>query len=89
MSNSTKQAETAETAAAVAAVETPAAPAATKYPASRLRKDCFALYGVSTSTFDGANVGVAGDAEFTVEEMRERIKKWQASPVKTTKKEDK
>lgn len=51
MSNSTKKAETAETAAAVAAVETPAAPAATKYPASRLRKDCFALYGVSTSTF--------------------------------------
>ena len=64
MSNSTKKAETAETAAAVAAVETPAAPAATKYPASRLRKDCFALYGVSTSTFDGANVGVAGDADY-------------------------
>ena len=28
-----------------------------KYPLARLRRDCRKLYGVSTSTFDGATVG--------------------------------
>lgn len=88
MSNTSKKAETAEMGAAVTAAPV-AAPS--KYSAARLRKDCFALYGVSTSTFDGANVGVSADEEFTVEEMAARIKKWQDTPVrpKSTKKEGK
>ena len=66
-------------------------PAPIKYPAGRLRRDCFALYGVSTSTFDGATTGIAADTEFTVAEMAERIKKWQDTPVRpaTKKKEGK
>lgn len=86
MSDTSKKADAAKDGAAVAAS---AAVAPTKYTAGRLRKDCYALYGVSTSTFDGANVGIAPDAEFTVEEMAQRIKKWQDTPVNPVKKEGK
>lgn len=86
MSDTIKKADTDKDGAAVAA---PAAVATPKYTAGRLRKDCYALYGVSTSTFDGANVGIDPDAEFTVEEMARRIKKWQGTPVNPRKKEGK
>ena len=85
MSDTSKKADTAKDGAAVVA---PAAVAPTKYTTGRLRKDCYALYGVSTSTFDGANVGIAANAEYTVEEMGTRIKKWQDTPDTPKKKED-
>ena len=51
----------------------------------RLRKDSLKLFGVTTSTFDGATHGLRG--KFTVKEMRERIKKWQGDSA-TAKKEE-
>lgn len=67
------------TAGSVATVAPSTAPA--KITVARLRKDCLKVFGVSASTFDGACVGLKPDAEFTVEEMRQRIKKWQDTPV--------
>lgn len=72
--------------------ETPPAPQApaVKEPVfslERLRRDCFKLLGVSTSTFDGATFGRKG--EFTVKEIREIINAWQNTRVRPAKKEDK
>lgn len=63
-----------------------AAPAP-KFSIARLRKDCLNLFGVTYSTFDGATFGLTG--EYTVEEMRGRIKTWQdgSIPVDKTEKE--
>jgi hypothetical protein len=38
------------------------------------------IFGVTTSTFDGAAKGLAGD--FTVDEMKTIIKEWQNKPIK-------
>lgn len=51
-----------------------------KFPVSRLREKCFVLFGVTTSTFDGATYGL--DGEYTVEEMKDKIAKWQNKEVK-------
>lgn len=65
------------------------AKAPVKYPLSRLRRDCRKLFGISTSTFDGATVGRKPDEEFTVAEMKEIVKTWQNAPIRPTKKEGK
>ena len=60
----------------------------TVFSLERLRRDCLELLGVTTSTFDGAVFGLEGD--FTVDEIREIIRKWQNKPVLLkTKKEGK
>jgi hypothetical protein len=67
----------------------PQAPAVKEpvFSLERLRRDCFKLFGVSTSTFDGATFGRKG--EFTVKETREIIKTWQNTRVyPANKKED-
>lgn len=66
---------------------TPAVPATTpvKYPLARLRRDCRKLYGVSTSTFDGATVGYKPDEKFTVAEMGDIIKVWKDAPIQRAK----
>lgn len=67
-------------------LETPAAPP--KFAIERLRRECLSLFDVTVSTFDGATFGLKG--EYSVEEMRVHIKKWQnmrVEPVKKTKKE--
>jgi len=46
----------------------------------RLRQDCFKLFGVTLSTFDGAMYGQSG--EFTVEEARNIIKNWRGKEIK-------
>lgn len=53
----------------------------TKFSISRLRKDCFSLFGVTVSTFDGATHGLTGN--YTVDEMKARIEKWGAETVST------
>jgi hypothetical protein len=64
--------------------ETPSAhqaPAAKEpvFSLERLRRDCLKLFGVSTSTFDGAALGREG--EFSVKEIREIIQMWQGTRV--------
>lgn len=69
------------------AAATPEAPPAPEKPAvtepvfslERLRRDCFKVFGVTASTFDAAVYGLTG--EFTVNELRERIKAFQNTRV--------
>lgn len=75
-------------AAAESAAATPVG-ASVKYPLTRLRRDCRKLFGVSTSTFDGATAGRKSGEEFTVTEMGEIVKKWQNTPLRPVKKEGK
>jgi hypothetical protein len=49
------------------------------FPLERLRRDCLKLFGVSTSTFDGAALGREG--EFSVKEIRGIIQMWQGTRV--------
>nr|DAL85270.1 MAG TPA: hypothetical protein [Caudoviricetes sp.] len=59
-----------------------------KFTVKRLRRDCFSLFGVTTSTYDGATYKLTG--EHSVAEMRAIIEKWQNQGVfdpKKTKKE--
>lgn len=51
------------------------AEATPKFTVEKLRKNCYTLFGVTQSTFDGATYGLGG--EFTVEEMKSAIEKWQ------------
>ena len=60
-------------------------PAPVKYPLARLRRDCHKLYGVSTSTFDGATVGYKPEEKFTVAEMGDIIKVWRDAPIQRPK----
>lgn len=45
----------------------------------RLRRDCFRVFGITTSTFDAATYGLTG--EFTVAELRDRIQAFQKTRV--------
>lgn len=59
-----------------------------KFSIERLRRDSLRIFNVTVSTFDGATHGLKG--EFTVEEMRDHIKKWNEKRVlPATKKEGK
>ena len=59
--------------------------ATVKYPLGPLRRDCRKLYGVSTSTFDGATVGYKPEEKFTVAEMGDIIKVWKDAPIQRPK----
>jgi len=52
-----------------------------KFAIAQLRQNCLALFKVSQSAFDGATYGLKG--EYTVEEMRARIKAWGEKPAPT------
>lgn len=69
-----KNAENAVAATPAAKVEK-----VTKFPIETLRKDCGKLYGVSTSTFDGAMFGKSG--EYSIEEVRGLIENWKKEVV--------
>lgn len=58
-----------------------------RYSIARLRQDCRKLFGITTSTFDGAVYGIK-EKKFTVEEMAAQIKKWQVQPVVPAKKKE-
>lgn len=45
------------------------------FTVSTLRENCVKLFGCTTSTFDGAFLGVE-DKEYRIEEARGIIKKW-------------
>lgn len=47
---------------------------APKFGIEKLRENCVTLFGVTSSTFDGATHGLTG--EFTVEAMKEHIERW-------------
>lgn len=51
-----------------------------KFSIEKLRENCLTLFGVTSSTFDGATYGLKGD--FTVEEMKKIIAEWQNKEVK-------
>lgn len=51
-----------------------------KFPLEKLRENSMKLFGVSTSTFDGATNGLVG--EFSVDETDKRIKSWLSKPIK-------
>lgn len=55
-----------------------------KFTLERLRQDCLKIFGVTTSTFDGATCGKSG--KFTLDEMKKIIEDWQNAPVKFNKK---
>ena len=52
------------------------------FPLGRLRRDCMKIFGVTTSTFDCAAFGLEGD--FTVEEIRAKIKGLENTPIPKT-----
>ena len=52
---------------------------AEKFSLDNLRDNCYELFGVSTSTFDGATYGLVG--EFTVDEMKTKINFWLKKPI--------
>lgn len=79
-----KKSKTAKPETAATPTNTPPAPE--QQPAKepvfsleRLRRDCFKVFGVTTSTFDGATYGLKG--EFTVKELRDKIHAWQNKQV--------
>ena len=53
---------------------------APKFTIATLRNNCLKLFGVTTSTFDGATLGL--DGEYTVEEIKYVINKWRKKEVK-------
>ena len=56
---------------------------APKFTIEKLRSNCLALFGVTSSTFDGATHGL--DGEFTVEEIKNTIEKWKNTTLKEAK----
>lgn len=46
-----------------------------KFTIEKLRENCYAVFGITKSTFDGATFGL--DGEYTVEGMKTAIEKWQ------------
>lgn len=66
--------------------KTVAAPSAavaapTKFQLSKLRENSERLFGVSSSTFAGATAKLP-DGEYTIEEIKATIQKWQNKEVK-------
>lgn len=51
-----------------------------KFTLKKLRENCMTLFGVTTSTFDGAAYSLHG--EYSVAEMKEIIRKWNKKEVK-------
>lgn len=47
----------------------------TKYQISKLREKCMQLFGITTSTFDGAFYGIA-EQKMSITEAKSRINKW-------------
>ncbi len=54
-------------------------PAVPKYTLEKLRENCMNLFGVSSSTFDGAAYGL--DGSYTISDMKNIINKWNSKEV--------
>lgn len=55
--------------------------AAAKFPLKSLRKNCRAVFGVSSCVFAGATADLP-DGEYTKEDIKARIDAWAAKEVK-------
>ena len=71
---------TAKSRKSTAAADVKPETAGRKFSIPRLRANCRELFGVSTSTFDGATYGMTG--EYTVEAIRTHIETWGKKGVK-------
>lgn len=47
-----------------------------KYGVAALRRGCFEVFGVTTSTFDGAFSGVDTSKQYSIDEAKSIIKEW-------------
>lgn len=78
-------AEKKQTAAAEEVVETAASETAAAdpvYTLDKLRKYCVELFGVTSSTFDGATNDLDGGKEYTKEDIKRHIESCLAKEVK-------
>jgi len=53
----------------------------------KLRKNCFKLFNVSGSTFDGATYKLKQNKEYSVEKVKQTIEEWLKKPIKGKKEE--
>ena len=53
---------------------------APKFTIERLGEDCMRLFGVGIAEYAGATYGLKG--KYTVQEMKDQIKKWKEMEVK-------
>lgn len=51
----------------------------TKFSLEVLRKNCVKLFKVSSATFDGVTCNMEG--EYTIDEMKNKIKDWLNKPI--------
>lgn len=58
-----------------------------RFSVERLRADGLAFTGVPNHVIAGALAGEPDDAEFSADEVRERVRKWENTPA-TTSQED-
>lgn len=65
-----------DAAVASAPVEKAAEKPVQKYRVSKLRENSYALFGVTSSTFDGAFYGKDAEKEYSVEEAKAIINGW-------------
>ena len=61
--------------------EATATPKERTFPLEVLRTNCTKLFGVTSSTFEGATVGLS-DGDYTIEDMKTKIKEWLKKEVK-------
>lgn len=60
----------------------------TKFTIRKLREYSLRLFGVPTSTFDGATAELGEDETYTVKEVKEIIGKWKKQKITVEKKEE-
>ena len=82
MSNKQKNSAPAKEAATVEKAEAPKVETKPKFPLATLRADSYKLFGVSTSTFDGAFSEYDGEDELPIKEAGDIRKKWRSKEVK-------
>ena len=58
----------------------------TKYEMSQLRTHCLSLFGVTTSTFDGATQGLTGSQ--TIAQIKKALLEWGGKELKKWQEED-
>ena len=52
-----------------------------KFPLEVLRTNCMKLFGITSSTFAGATVGLS-DGDYTIADMKSKIATWLKKEVK-------
>lgn len=52
------------------------------YEYSQIRKDCLKLFGITTSTFDGATTDINKQNSYTIQEVQDVINNWLKKEVR-------